>query len=89
MVRRTAGRKRAAGLREGDPGLLAQWVPAGPKGEAAPSGPAGTTGLRVVIGDKTVSCNEIEVLVSVVCSAGAPHGVGCPAGTATGLRVRK
>jgi hypothetical protein len=30
------------------------------------------------------------VLVSVVCSAGAPEGPGCPAGsTATGLCMRK
>ena len=70
--------------------------PAGPKGDAGPPGPmgppggAGTAGLRIVSGQKSVSCNDDELLVSLVCSAGAPDGAGCVAGsTATGLCVRK
>jgi hypothetical protein len=55
-----------------------------------PPGSAGTAGLRIVSGQKSVSCNDDEVLVSLVCSAGAPDGTGCVAGsTATGLCVRK
>jgi hypothetical protein len=46
--------------------------------------------LRVVTGDKTVACGDNEVLVSVVCSSGAPDGPGCPApSTTTGLCMRK
>ena len=72
---------------KGDPGPMG---PAGPKGEAGPSGAAGATGFRIITGDKMVACSENEVLVSVVCSAGAPDGPGCPAGsTATGLCMRK
>jgi hypothetical protein len=41
--------------------------------------------LRIVSGEKTVSCNADEVLVSVICSEGAPDGVGCSAGSPTGL----
>jgi hypothetical protein len=42
--------------------------------------------LRIVSGEKTVKCNADEVLVSVVCSEGAPDGAGCSAGsTTTGL----
>jgi hypothetical protein len=68
--------------------------PAGPKGDQGPPGPAGSAGsagLRIVVsGERTVSCNDDEVLVSVVCSAGAPDGAGCSAGsTTTGLCMRK
>jgi len=41
--------------------------------------------LRIVSGEKTVSCNADEVLVSVICSEGAPDGAGCSAGSPTGL----
>jgi Collagen triple helix repeat (20 copies) len=62
----------------------------GPPGPMGPPGPAGITGFRIVSGEKTVSCNEDEVLVSVVCSAGAPDGAACPAAsTTTGLCMRK
>ena len=81
---------------KGDAGPPGPMGPAGPKGdpgpqgEAGPAGAAGTAAFRIVTGDKTVACNENEVLVSVVCSAGAPDGPGCPAGsTATGLCTRK
>ena len=63
--------------------------PVGSKGEPGPNGPPGPAGqkgepgtpsrqLRVVTGQKTVSCDEGEILVSVICSAGAPNGVTCP-----------
>lgn len=62
----------------------------GPQGQAGPPGPVGGAGFRIVTGEKTVTCGENEVLVSVVCSAGAPDGAGCPtATTMTGLCVRK
>ena len=63
----------------------------GPPGPAGSAGSAGTTGLRIVSGERTVSCNNDEVLVSVVCSAGAPDGAGCSAlgSTTTGLCMRK
>ena len=62
----------------------------GDQGAPGPAGSAGSAGLRIVSGEKTVSCNADEVLVSVVCSAGAPDGAGCSAGsTATGLCMRK
>lgn len=80
------GEKGAKGD-QGPPG------PMGPKGDQGPpglAGSAGTAGLRIVSGEKTVSCNEDEVLVSVVCSAGAPDGAECPgASTTTGLCMRK
>jgi len=41
--------------------------------------------LRIVSDEKTVSCNADEVLVSVICSEGAPDGAGCSAGSPTGL----
>jgi hypothetical protein len=72
--------------------------PAGPKGDPGPEGPAGPAGpkgdpgtqLRVVAGEKTVTCEEGETLVSVVCSEGAPDGASCPhASQTTGLCVRK
>src|SRR5690242_17014073 len=72
---------------QGPPGPQGQKGDQGPPG---PPGPAGTAGLRVVSGEKTVSCNSDETLVSVICSAGAPDGAGCSAGsTATGLCMRK
>lgn len=62
----------------------------GPQGQAGPPGPAGGAGFRIVTGEKAVTCGENEVLVSVVCSAGAPDGAGCPAATTmSGLCVRK
>jgi hypothetical protein len=64
--------------------------PIGQKGDQGPPGPAGITAFRIVSGDKTVGCNGDEVLVSVVCSAGAPDGAECPAAsTTTGLCMRK
>ncbi len=66
--------------------------PVGAKGDQGPPGPPGPAGagLRIVSGEKTVSCNQDEVLVSVVCSAGAPDGAGCSGGsTTTGLCMRK
>src|ERR1700730_1327557 len=71
---------------QGDPGPQG---PVGPPGPQGAQGPAGR-GLRVVVGEKTVSCGEDETLVSVICSAGAPEGPECPsATTTTGLCVRK
>jgi hypothetical protein len=77
--------------------------PVGPKGDIGPAGPAGTpgpkgdqgpsgppTGLRAVVGEKSVSCAENETLVSVVCSHGAANGNECPmASTTTGLCMQK
>jgi hypothetical protein len=80
---------------QGQPGVEG---PAGPKGDPGPEGPAGSAGpkgdpgtqLRVVAGEKTVTCDESETLVSVVCSEGAPDGASCPHATQmTGLCVRK
>src|SRR6516164_567916 len=83
----------------GTPGEKGDAGPAGPIGQKGdqgspgpigPPGPAGITGFRIVSGEKTVGCNADEVLVSVVCSAGAPDGAECPAaGTTTGLCMRK
>jgi len=76
--------------------LVACSGPQGPQGQKGdqgppgPPGPGGSAGFRIVSGEQTVSCNEDEVLVSVVCSAGAPDGAGCSAGsTITGLCMRK
>ena len=44
---------------------------------------------RIVSGEKTVSCNADEVLVRVICSEGVPDGVGCSAGSPTGLCMHK
>src|SRR5262249_15859931 len=44
---------------------------------------------RIVSGEKTVSCNADEVLVSVICSEGSPVGAGCSAGSPTGLCMHK
>jgi hypothetical protein len=80
----------------GEKGEAGPAGPAGPKGDAGPPGPAGpagstgTAGLRIVRGEKSVSCNDDEELVSLVCSAGAPDGTECPAAsTATGLCMHK
>jgi Collagen triple helix repeat (20 copies) len=74
----------------GPPGEKGAKGDQGPPGPAGPAGSTSNTGLRVVSGEKTVSCNDDETLVSVVCSAGAPDGAGCSAGnTATGLCMRK
>jgi Collagen triple helix repeat (20 copies) len=62
---------------KGDPGPAG---PPGPKGDAGPAGPpgaqAGTT-MRVVTGKGSVACGGGELLVSLVCSAGAPEGARC------------
>jgi hypothetical protein len=44
---------------------------------------------RIVSGEKTVSCNADEVLVTVICSEGAPDGAGCSTGSPTGLCMHK
>jgi hypothetical protein len=75
---------------KGEAGPAGPMGPKGDEGPPGPMGPPGTAGLRIVSGEKTVSCNEDEVLVSVVCSAGAPDGAECPAAsTTTGLCMRK
>jgi hypothetical protein len=81
----------------GEKGAKGDQGPPGPKGDQGPPGPAGSAGsagtagnLRIVSGERTVGCNDDEVLVSVVCSAGAADGAGCSAGsTTTGLCMRK
>ena len=81
----------------GAPGPQGVAGPSGPQGVAGPAGPRGDQGargpggeLRVVIGEKKVACEEGEALVSVVCSAGAPDGAGCPDATrTTGLCIRR
>jgi hypothetical protein len=76
----------------GEKGEKGDQGPPGPKGDKGPPGPAGSAGsagLRIVRGERTVSCNDDEVLVSVVCSAGAPDGAGCSAGSTTGLCMHK
>ena len=86
------GEKGAKGD-QGPPGAKGDQGPPGAKGDQGPpglAGSAGSAGLRIVSGEGTVSCNDDEVLVSVVCSAGAPDGAGCSAGsTTTGLCMRK
>jgi hypothetical protein len=83
---------------QGPQGVAGPPGPAGPKGDPGPQGAAGPKGdqgessrvLRVVIGERTVSCDEGETLVSVVCSAGASEGASCPNATeTTGLCIRK
>jgi hypothetical protein len=85
----------------GPPGPQGQAGPLGPQGPQGDPGPQGAAGpkgdqgessrvLRVVIGERTVSCDEGETLVSVVCSAGASEGASCPNATeTTGLCIRK
>jgi len=79
---------------QGPPGAKGDQGPPGPKGDQGlpgPAGSAGSTGLRIVTGEGTVSCNDDEVLVSVVCSTGAPDGARCSAGSkqTTGLCMHK
>jgi Collagen triple helix repeat (20 copies) len=62
----------------GEKGEKGDQGPPGPKGDQGPPGPAGSAGS-----------NDDEVLVSVVCSAGAPDGAGCSAGSTTGLCMHK
>lgn len=94
------GPQGQAGLQgpQGVAGIAGPPGPAGPKGDPGPQGPAGPKGdqgastrvFRVVIGEKTVTCDEGETLVSVVCSAGASDGASCPNATeTTGLCIRK
>ena len=73
---------------QGPPGAKGDQGMPGPAGSA---GSAGSAGLRIVSGEGTVSCNDDEVLVSVVCSTGAPDGARCSAGSkqTTGLCMRK
>jgi Collagen triple helix repeat (20 copies) len=80
----------------GEKGAKGDQGPPGPKGDQGPPGPAGSAGsvgsagLRIVSGEGTLSCNDDEVLVSVVCMAGAPDGAKCsPGTTTTGLCMRK
>jgi Collagen triple helix repeat (20 copies) len=75
---------------QGPPGPMGAKGDQGPPGPMGPPGPTGITGFRMVSGERTVSCNNDEVLVSIVCSAGAPDGAECPAAsTTTGLCMRK
>ena len=84
---------------QGPQGATGPAGPQGPKGDsgpqgaigpAGPAGPAAMAGLRVVTGERSVTCNQDEVLVSIVCSAGTADGTSCPsASTATGLCMRK
>jgi hypothetical protein len=67
---------------KGDPG------PPGPKGEKGDPGPTASATFRVVTGNPSVSCADNEILVSVVCSVGAPDGSKCTS-DAIGLCVRK
>jgi collagen triple helix repeat protein len=68
---------------QGPQGVAGPPGPAGPKGDPGPQGPPGPQGdqgassraLRVVIGEKTVTCDEGEILVSVVCSAARLTGL--------------
>jgi len=80
---------------QGPQGVAGPSGPPGPQGPAGPAGPKGDPGapgreLRVVVGEKNVSCGDGETLVSVVCSSGAPDGANCPGATqTTGLCARK
>ena len=62
-----------------------------PWGDARSAPPAAGKNeqLRIVSGEKTVSCNADEVLVRVICSEGVPDGAGCSAGNPTGLCMHK
>jgi collagen triple helix repeat protein len=97
-----AGQKGEAGP-AGPAGQKGEAGPAGPagpqgpqgvqgsQGQAGPAGPAGSSPLRVVTSSSgPITCNDNEVLVSLVCSLGAPDGAACAAGSvATGLCSRK
>src|SRR5215469_2428668 len=87
------GEKGAKGD-QGPPGPKGDQGPPGLKGDQGPPGPAGSAGsagLRIVTGEGAVSCTDDEVLVSVVCSTGAPDAARCSAGSkqTTGLCMRK
>jgi hypothetical protein len=71
----------------GPPGPLGPPGPPGPRGEAA-APPAAAQALRVVTGTDTLTCNDNEVLVSLVCANGTNDGPKC-AGPGTGLCARK
>ena len=70
---------------KGDPGPPGM---PGPKGEKGDPGPTASATFRVVTGNPSVSCADNEILVSVVCSVGAPDGSKCTS-DAVGLCVRK
>jgi len=75
---------------KGEAGPAGPMGPPGPKGDAGPAGPAGNAAFRVVTGTGPLVCGTNEVLISVVCSAGAPDGPQCPApNVGTGLCVHK
>jgi hypothetical protein len=75
---------------KGDAGPPGPVGPPGPKGDAGPGGPAGNAAFHAVTGTGPLVCGANEVLVSIVCSAGAPDGPQCPApNTGTGLCVPK
>jgi hypothetical protein len=59
----------------------------GPKGEKGDPGSAAASAFRLVTGNSSVSCAGNEILVSLVCSAGAPDGSKCPS-QAVGLCMR-
>ena len=75
---------------QGPPGPMGPPGPKGDPGAQGAAGPLGSAGFRIVTGENTVACNENEVLVSVVCSAGSADGAQCPsATTTTGICIRK
>jgi hypothetical protein len=64
--------------------------PQGPEGAQGPKGEKGDPGpttFRVVTGNPSVSCAANEILVSLVCAAGAPDGSKCTS-NAVGLCIR-
>ena len=83
-----SGQRGEAGV-QGPPG------PPGAIGPPGPPGPAPTqsetkASMRVVTGTESITCNETEVLVSLICSTGAPDGSKCaPDVKATGLCISK
>jgi hypothetical protein len=58
-----------------------------PKAEKGDASQATVGIFRVVTGNPSVSCASNEILVSLVCSAGAPDGSKCPS-QAVGLCMR-
>jgi hypothetical protein len=77
---------------KGDTGPQGPMGPQGPPGEKGPQGAKGEPGfsaLRVVTGE-TVTCNQDEILVSLVCASGSPDCTRCSSGgNATALCMRK
>lgn len=74
----------------GPAGPMGAQGPAGPTGPQGEAGPTSTAGLRIVTGKSTVSCNDGEILVSIICASGIPNGAKCGPGiVATGLCMRK